>query len=85
MESDSGNLERHISQKNTNNNVNGRYIFLPVWLRSIVQRTNVMDRFLLDYGFNILPYIGIIIYLLLTNGTKINKRKFVFYKRLLYF
>jgi hypothetical protein len=64
MESDSGNLERHISQKNTNNNVNGRYIFLPTRLRSIVQSNNELDKFLLDYGFNILPYFGFIIYLL---------------------
>jgi hypothetical protein len=65
MDVANGNMERNFSQKDINDNVNGRYIFLPVWLRSIVQRTNVMDRFLLDYGFNILPYIGIVIYLLL--------------------
>jgi hypothetical protein len=64
MDVDSGNVERNFSQKNVNNNVNGSNVFLPVWLRPFVQRTNVMDRFLLDYGFNILPYIGIIIYLL---------------------
>jgi len=64
MDVDSGNVERNFSQKNVNNNVNGSNVFLPVWLRPFVQRTNVMDRFLLDYGFNILPYIGIAIYLL---------------------
>jgi len=64
MDGDSGNLERHFSQKTTNNHVNGRNIFLPIWLRPFVQINNELDRFLLDYGFNILPYIGIIIYML---------------------
>ena len=65
MDPDSnGNLDRYLSKEVTNYNVNGRYVFLPVWLRPIVQKVNGLDRFLLDYGFNILPYVGFIIYML---------------------
>ena len=65
MDPDSnGNLDRPLSKKNTNYIVNGRYVFLPVWLRPFVQKDNGLDKFLLDYGFNILPYFGFIIYML---------------------
>ena len=64
MDVDSNDLEYNLSKTFTNINANGSNIFLPVWLRPFIQEANGLDRFLLDYGFNILPYIGFIIYML---------------------
>jgi hypothetical protein len=64
MDVDSNDLEHNLSQTSIDTNANGSNIFLPVWLRSFVQKVDGLDRFLLDYGFNILPNIGFIIYML---------------------
>lgn len=42
-----------------------RHFFLPIWIRRTIQADNDLDGFLLDYGFNFLPYIGIIFWLVL--------------------
>jgi hypothetical protein len=41
-----------------------RYIFLPFRVRCTVQNNNGIDAFLLDYGFNFLPIVGIISWVL---------------------
>jgi len=34
----------------------------PARFRRAIQSSNGLDRFLLDYGYNFLPYVAIIIY-----------------------
>lgn len=65
MDNESDDLETTFQGSNVDYNANASYVFLPIWLRSIIQINNELDRFLLDYGFNILPYIGIFFYMLL--------------------
>jgi len=64
MDGDSNDMEYNFSKTFTNINVNGSNLFLPIWLRPFIQKADGLDRFLLDYGFNILPYIGFFIYML---------------------
>jgi hypothetical protein len=41
-----------------------RNIFLPIWIRRFIQARNGVDRLLLDYGWNFLPVVGVISWLL---------------------
>jgi hypothetical protein len=48
-------------QKQTSNILFATFnVFQPVWVRCIVQNDDGINGFLLDYGFNFLPYIGLI-------------------------
>lgn len=51
-----------IERKDSNNLPFPLQFFSTIWLRWSVRGNNEMDRFLLDYGLNFLPYIGIILY-----------------------
>jgi len=42
-----------------------REFFLTFWLRRAIRSNNAIDRFLLDYGFNFLPYFGTFLYITL--------------------
>lgn len=39
--------------------------FSSIWIRRYFRTDNEMDRILLDYGFNFLPYIGMFFYVIL--------------------
>jgi len=65
MDGSSNDLERTIQKKSSYGESNGGYFLLPLWLRPSIQDHNGLDGFLLDYGFNFLPYIGFIIYFVL--------------------
>lgn len=41
------------------------YVFQPTWLRRIIQTSNGLDGFLLDYGCNFLLRFSFILYLIL--------------------
>lgn len=45
--------------------INAGDIFQPTWVRCPVRICDEIDGFLLDYGFNFLPYISFIIYIVL--------------------
>ena len=40
-------------------------LFQPTGVRCPIRLCNEIDRFLLDYGFNFLPYFSIILYFIL--------------------
>lgn len=42
---------------------NASNVFFTLWLRWTLRDDNELDRFLLDYRRNFLPYFGIIFYL----------------------
>lgn len=65
MDGSSNDLERTIQTQSSYSEFDGGNILLPVWLRPSIQDHNGLDRFLLDYGFNFLPYIGFFIYFVL--------------------
>ncbi len=67
MDNDSGriNMEGELEKKTQQHCSNASYILQPAWLRRAIQGSNGLDRVLLDYGFNFLPYVSIIIYTLL--------------------
>lgn len=57
-------LEIQILKERTNAMLNGSDVFQSVGVRRLIQTSNGLDRFLLDYGFNFLPYCSIIFYIL---------------------
>ena len=60
--------ESYRSEKKSDNGdrcVDAGDIFQPTWVRCPIRVCNEIDRFLLDYGFNFLPYISFIIYIIL--------------------
>lgn len=62
MDGDSKRQEKTIPRNH------GAYVsnvFQSTWLRRIIQSGAGLDRFLLDYGFNFLPYISILIWIIL--------------------
>lgn len=58
-------MEEILQAKAKHNNLNGSDVFQSSRIRRVIQGSNGLDRFLLDYGFNILPYFSFIIYLIL--------------------
>jgi len=67
MDNDSGrvNMEGELEKETQQYCSNAGNILQPAWLRRAIQGSNGLDRVLLDYGFNFLPYLSIIIYTLL--------------------
>jgi len=58
-------MEGKLEEKEKQHYFNAGYIFQPPWLRRAIQSSNGLDRVLLDYGFNFLPYVSLAIYLIL--------------------
>lgn len=46
--------------KNSNAKLSAVHVLQSFWVRCSVQNNNGVDRFLLDYGYHFLPYIGVI-------------------------
>ena len=53
-------IQRNIQKKHTNDNIDHGDVLQPTWVRHIIQTSNGMDKFLLDYGRYFLPSCGII-------------------------
>lgn len=53
-------LEKKIFKKLSDILPDGGYVLQPTWVRHIIQTSNGMDKFLLDYGRYFLPSCGII-------------------------
>jgi hypothetical protein len=64
MDNDNCNLETEIKTKPKQRSANASDIFQPARLRRSIQVRNGLDRFLLDYGFNFLPYISVAIWII---------------------
>jgi len=47
-------------KKTSNDSVDTMHVLQSDGVRCVIQNCNGVDRFLLDYGLNILPYITII-------------------------
>lgn len=61
-----GDSKRQIKKKTRrNDSVNVGNILQPTRVRCSICLCDEIDRFLLDYGYNFLPYISIVIYGLL--------------------
>ena len=65
MDNDNCNLETEIKTKPEQRSTNASDIFQSARLRRSIQVRNGLDRFLLDYGFNFLPYISLLFYIIL--------------------
>tara|TARA_Y100000034_G_scaffold127990_1_gene181835 strand:+ start:2432 stop:2668 length:237 start_codon:yes stop_codon:yes gene_type:complete len=53
-------------EKQTSNNLsNVRDVLFPLWVRRSFQDFNGLDRFLLEYNFNFLPYFGLLLWAVL--------------------
>jgi hypothetical protein len=57
--------EPYKQTKNGNDKFGFGDVFQPARVRRIIQVCDGLDRFLLDYGFNFLPYIAIISWVIL--------------------
>jgi hypothetical protein len=57
-----------ISDEAQHLSVDARYLLQPSWLRRVIQGSNGFDRFLLDYGFVVLPRLCLIIWSLFLLG-----------------
>jgi hypothetical protein len=64
MDNDNCNLETEIKTKPEQRSTNASDIFQSARLRRSIQVHNGLDRFLLDYGFNFLPYISVAIWII---------------------
>lgn len=53
-------LEKKIFKQHSNILSNGSNVFQSSWIRRVVQTSNDIDRFLLDYGFAFLPSCGVV-------------------------
>lgn len=58
-------VEELLQAKAQHNSLNGRDVFQPSRVRRLIQGSDGLDRFLLDYGYNVLPRISIVIYIIL--------------------
>jgi len=58
-------MAQHIQEKAKYHHLNGSNILQPSWIRRTVQNSDGLDRILLDYGFNILPYFSIVVWFIL--------------------
>jgi hypothetical protein len=65
MENDNRNLETKVKTKTKQYSIDASDILQPSWVRCALQMGYGYDRFLLDYGRNILPYISATIYIIL--------------------
>lgn len=60
-------LQRYITnckRKISNNIFIFVQFFSTLWVRCIIQNSYGTNKFLLDYGYNFLPYIGILSYII---------------------
>jgi hypothetical protein len=64
MDNDNCNLETEIKTKPKQHSADASDIFQSARLRRSIQVHNGLDRFLLDYGFNFLPYISVAIWII---------------------
>ena len=55
------NLETDLSRESSNNLSNDCSILQSIWVRLSVQDGARLDEFLLDYGRNFLPRVGILL------------------------
>lgn len=60
--------EPYKQKKNGNNKSGSGYVFQPTRIRRIIQVCDELDTFLLDYGYNFLPYITIISWIIFCIG-----------------
>ena len=65
MGNDSSNVEGDLKAKTKQYNPDGSDILQPSWIRCAIQMGYGLDKFLLDYGCNFLPYISAFIYIIL--------------------
>jgi len=68
MEHDSRNtkdMEKIFSGTTKYHRAHDGDVFQSSWLRRTIQSSNGLDRFLLEYSFDILPYFCFIIYTIL--------------------
>jgi len=65
MENDNCNLESKTKTETKQHNIDASDILQPSWVRCALQMGYGHDRFLLDYGRNILPYVSAAIYIIL--------------------
>jgi hypothetical protein len=63
MDPDSKNKSEKFEQ-DSNNLFNAGYVFPTSGLRCFVLANNEIDRFLLDYGFNFLPFVSLFSWIL---------------------
>lgn len=59
------NMEKEFQRTEKYHRSHGSDVLQPSRIRRFIQSSHGLDRFLLDYGFNILPYFGFVIYLIL--------------------
>jgi hypothetical protein len=64
MDNDNCNLETEIKTKSKQRSADASNIFQSARLRRSIQVHNGLDRFLLDYGFNFLPYVSVAIWII---------------------
>jgi|694.fasta_scaffold88066_7 hypothetical protein len=65
MNNDSSNVEGDLKAKTKQHNLDGSDIFQSAGFRRFIQMGDELDRFLLDYGCNFLPYVSGFIYIIL--------------------
>ena len=65
MDNDNCNLETKVKTETKQHSADDGDILQPSWVRCAFQMGYGYNRFLLDYGFNFLPYFSIIIWIIL--------------------
>jgi len=58
-------VEELLQAKAQHNSLNGSDVFQPSRVRRLIQGSDGLDRFLLDYGYNFLPRFSFIIWIIL--------------------
>lgn len=58
-------MAQHLQEKAKYHHSNGSDLLQPSWIRRTVQSSDGLDRFLLVYGFDFLPYFSIVVWFIL--------------------
>ena len=58
-------LAQHIQAKAQYSSANGSNVLQPSRVRRLIQGSHGLDRFLLDYGYYILPRFSLLIWIIL--------------------
>lgn len=65
MDDGDSKTQKLVSEESHIGNADARNVLFTLWFRWTFCVNNEMDRFLLDYGFNFLPCVGVLVYLAL--------------------